>query len=308
MLIKIFLFHRVSPETDVLWPPISPKKFDRIIRFISTNYQVIELETTILNNQTLKTSKPLAAIVFDDGYKDFIEYAFPILKKYHCPSSMYVVTDCIENQLPPWTYILDYHFLHSKKLEINLNNRILPPFLQLNKFSNIQTRLQFAKQFKPYLKTITNVHRVELYKQVLESLNDVEIPRNLIMNWKEVKEIKDNGVLIGSHSMTHPVLSNLEHELDIINEIKGSKEMIAKHLGSSPITISYPLGGYNEFIKQKAIEYGYKIGLAVNNTMYNSRIHDFFEIPRIELYHENFIKTRLRTSGIISTINKWLKP
>lgn len=71
MSIKIFLFPRVSPETDVLWSPISPKKFDRIIRFISTNYQVIELETTILNNQTLKTSKPLAAIVFDDGYNAF---------------------------------------------------------------------------------------------------------------------------------------------------------------------------------------------------------------------------------------------
>src|SRR6185295_15759100 len=101
MDMKVFLFHRVSPERDILWDPIAPAAFERMIRFISKNYQVVELEKTILGAQQSKTTKPLAAIVFDDGYKDFAEFSWPVLKKYHCPCSMYVVTNCVEEQLPP---------------------------------------------------------------------------------------------------------------------------------------------------------------------------------------------------------------
>ena len=123
MTIKIFLFHRVSPQRDILWDPIAPEKFDQIIRFISKNYEVVQLEKAILEPPR-KTDKPFAAFVFDDGYRDFILYALPILKKYNCPTSMYVVTDCIEQQLPPWTYILDYHFIHSKILKLQLDTAL----------------------------------------------------------------------------------------------------------------------------------------------------------------------------------------
>ena len=42
--------------------------------------------------------------MFDDGYKDNIEYAAPILRQFKCPASFYVVTDCIDRNVPTWTY------------------------------------------------------------------------------------------------------------------------------------------------------------------------------------------------------------
>ena len=308
MKIKIFLFHRVSPKRDPLWDPISPERFDSIIRYITKTHYVVSLENQILSNKDeLKISKKLAAIVFDDGYKDFLEYALPILKKYNCPSSMYIVTDCVNKQAPPWTYILDYHFLNSEKLEIKLNIDLLPKALQINTFSNLNSKLSFAKDFKLYLKKIVNSKRVQLYQQAIESFNDVNIPSDLMLSWNDLKQIKKESVEIGSHTVTHPLLAQLEDESEITEEIKGSGIIIQQQLGHFPKTISYPVGSYNGLVKKIAKESGYKLGLAVNQTFYNSNTSDIFEIPRVELYNQNFIKMNLRIAGIASTINNWTK-
>lgn len=304
---KIFLFHRVSPERDLLWDPIAPATFERMIRFISKNYQVVPLEETILHTDPKKKSKSQAAIVFDDGYKDFADYSLPILKKYQCSSSMYVVTDCVEQQQPPWTYILDYHFIHSRKMKLQLSKELLPSLLANTDFSDINARFQFARQLKPFLKKVTNTTRLQLYQQVLESLDDVTVPSNLIMNWKELNEIKKEGVVIGSHTRSHPLLNKLETTEEIVEELKGSAKLIEKHLGHFPVTISYPIGGYNEQVKKLAAEQGYRIGLAVNQINYNTTLQDHFEIPRIELYNESMLKSRLRISGIVSMANKFLR-
>jgi peptidoglycan/xylan/chitin deacetylase (PgdA/CDA1 family) len=306
-VMKIFLFHRVSPERDPLWDPISPEKFDRIIRFISKNYEVVQLEMAILHEQPAIGNKPLAAIVFDDGYKDFIHYALPILKKHNCPSSMYVITDCVKNQLPPWTYILDHHFIYSKKLQLNLDTDELPASLQHTKFLTDDARIAFAKKLKPFLKTVPNKVRVDLYNQVITSLNDVQAPDQLMMNWKELNEIKNVGVEIGSHTKSHPLLSKLEEESEIIHELQESGALIEKHLGNFPLAISYPIGGYNVSIKKLAAQSGYKIGVAVNQRPYDPSLQDIFEIPRIELYNESMFKTRLRISGVVHMLNKLRK-
>ena len=308
MRIKVFLFHRVSPKRDPLWDPISPERFDSIIRYITKTHCIVSLEDQILSNESeLKASKQLAAIVFDDGYKDFLEYALPILKKYKCPSSMYIVTECVNKNIPPWTYILDYHFSNSNKSEIKLNQELLPRTLHINTFNNTNAKLLFAKEFKLYLKQISNSKRVQLYQQAIESFNDVKISSDLMLNWHDLRQIKQEGVEIGSHSATHPLLAQLETESEITQEIKGSGLIIQQQLGHFPRTISYPIGSYNNLVKKIAKESDYKLGLAVNQQFYNSRVNDMYEIPRVELYNQNFIKTNLRISGLTSKFNNWMK-
>jgi hypothetical protein len=217
---------------------------------------------------------------------------------------MYVITDCVEKQLPPWTYILDHHFIYSKKLQLNLDNDMLPDSLQHTKFSTDAARIAFAKELKPFLKTVPNKTRVHLYNQVITSLDDVQVPDQLMMNWKELREIKNEGVEIGSHTKSHPLLSKLEEESEILHELQDSGRLIEKQLGNFPLTISYPIGGYTASIKKLAAQGGYKIGLAVNQRSYDPSMQDVFEIPRIELYNESMFKTRLRISGMVSMLNK----
>jgi peptidoglycan/xylan/chitin deacetylase (PgdA/CDA1 family) len=306
--IKIFLFHRISPIRDLLWDPISPELFSRTIRYIKHKYEVISLDNILMEDvSTVRFNKPLCAIVFDDGYRDFINYALPILKKNNCTSSMYVVTDCVDKKIPPWTYVLDFHLLNSSMLELRLNESLLPKNLRKTKFANKNERLDFAKRIKPYLKTIRNTDREELYHQIIASLRDVEIPLDLMMSWDEIRYIKGEGVEIGSHSKTHPLLGKIDSKTDLVTEIKGSGNIIKEQLGFFPKSISYPNGSYTETVKDIAKESGFNAGLVVNQRTYNNSRHDQFEVPRIELYNEGLLKTKLRIEGIIQKINSVLK-
>ena len=219
---------------------------------------------------------------------------------------MYIVTDCVEKGLPPWTYILDYLFQHTANKN-NVTGDEFPENLKLTKWSSAEERIEYARKLKPYMKSLDNDKRVEILNRYQSNFSDVEIPRNLMMTWDEIRQIKNAGVHIGSHSHTHPLLAKLKTGAEIYTELKTSFQLLEKNIGSPPVTISYPIGSYNETVKKISGEVGYKIGLAVNQQEYNSQKHDCFEIPRIELYNESLLKSKFRISGTIGNFNKMLK-
>src|SRR5438067_13192415 len=105
----VLLFHRVTPVRDKMWDPMDPVFFDNTLLYVQKNFHTLPLNE-LLFDVPRHSSKPLAALTFDDGYKDFIDYSIPILNKYSMPASMFVVADCIENNTPTWTYVIDYVF------------------------------------------------------------------------------------------------------------------------------------------------------------------------------------------------------
>ena len=100
MVIRNFLFHRVSDEPDRLWPPTSTSLFKSIISYLTRRYHVVNLEDYLLSGETLKTRKKIVAISFDDGYKDNIQYAVPIMKEKKKKKSFYVSTNYIDKNIP----------------------------------------------------------------------------------------------------------------------------------------------------------------------------------------------------------------
>src|SRR5205814_4383346 len=84
MVIRNFLFHRVSDEADAMWPPMKPSLFSEIIGSLTRNFSVVTLEDYLGNPTTFQSKRKIATVLFDDGYKDNIEVAAPILNKYKC--------------------------------------------------------------------------------------------------------------------------------------------------------------------------------------------------------------------------------
>ena len=125
------------------------------------------------------------------------------------------------------------------------------------------------------------------------------------MNWNDLNQIK-NHVSIGSHTHRHPMLGNIENQDYIMEELIISKNLIEKNLNADCEVISYPNGSYNNEVKKCALDSGYKYGLAVNNEIYNITEFDNFEIPRIELYEENKLKSFLRRNLIIEKLKRIL--
>lgn len=305
-MISNFLFHRVSPERDALWDPMDLPLFEKCIKYISDHFEVHQLEELMPLKENFELKNKIATIVFDDGYKDNVLYAASVLDAYKVKASFYVVTDCIEKGIPTWTHMLDYSFQSTRKNEIDLTYGFLPEELRVKNFRDREERIAYAKKLKPVLKKIDHVHRVEVLERIKNCFDDVMVPP-LMMNWGDLQELKNSGHYIGSHTVTHPVLGNMTQEEDIRREIYNSGKEIERRLGHFPTTISYPVGSYNDATISISKAAGYELGLAVKQRVFDPEADSLFEIPRIELYNESWLKTRLRIDGIIERVSKFLR-
>ncbi len=299
-MIKNFLFHRVNPKRDPLWDPMDIALFEKCIKYISQTHEIALIEDLVSSDQ-LNSKNKFATIMFDDGYKDNIEYAAPILEEYKCKASFYVVTDCIDKNMVTWTHELEHLFQFTNKTELKMDFDFLHSELKVNELKTKAERIAYVSKLKPFLKKVSHTDRSKALKRISDTYNDVELPK-LMMSWKDLSELKTAGHYIGSHSVTHAMLGTMTDENEIKNELLVSGNKIKEHLCYFPQTISYPVGSYNETTKRLAKEAGYKIGLAVKQTVYDPNKTDTFEIPRIELYNEPWWKTRLRITNTLENV------
>ena len=302
MLIKNFLFHRVSEEIDKLWPPMRPVLFEKIIRTLQQNHTIICLEELLSNTPDSRSSKTFATVLFDDGYKDNIEYAAPVLKKYNCPASFYVVTDCIDKNIPTWTYLVDHALQKTTIPELSLSFSYTPPGLKLILLPPDKLSNPLVEKVKPWMKGLSNKRRREVLQSILDQCKDVKAPENKMMNWNDIRELKQHGFHIGSHSHTHPMLGALEDESEINDELVISSGRILKETGAPPRTLSYPIGSFDDRVIKLAQKNGYKWGLAVEQRFYLPHKDTLFTIPRVELYQEPWWRVNMRMSGMYSRL------
>ena len=303
---KNFLFHRVNPKRDNLWDPMDPVLFETCIKYIKRKYDVVLLEEYLLNQEGYSNHKNIATILFDDGYLDNFEFALPILQKHNVKASFYVVTDCIDKNIPTWTHVLEHLFQFTTKKSLTLEFSFLPNNFQSLKIDTEEDRLNFAKGLKPFLKTITFAERNKVLKEIKRQFNDVELPE-VMMNWSHIRELSKLGHHIGSHTVSHEMLGTVNDEEFIKNELVKSKQRIIDELEKDPISISYPVGSYNEKVQKLSKMSGYKLGLAVNQDEYIPEKNNLFEIQRIELYNESWWKTKLRITNNLEKIKKLIR-
>jgi len=280
--------------------------FEKCIAYISSRYEVVLLEDLVKSQDLFASKGRYATLSFDDGYKDNIAYAAPILEKYHCKASFYVVTDSIENNTLTWGHLFNYLLENTSLTTVTLPFDFLPVSLRSGNLTNQPDRLAFIRKLSVYLKTISHENRRMVMEKVTSLITDVKMPE-LMMSWDDLRELKAAGHQVGSHSVSHPILGSMSNVDDIRDELSRSAKMLEQNLGYFPSIIAYPMGSYNATVKELSKEIGYQAGLTVNQDTYNPFSQDLFEIKRIELYNEPWWKTRLRITNTMERIKKLIR-
>lgn len=95
--VPILLYHSVSDTSSERFRPwtVSPQAFDEQMRHLRDN-QYTPLAVTqfvqAIEAGAIHTIEHPVVITFDDGFADFYTDAYPILGKYACPATIYIVT------------------------------------------------------------------------------------------------------------------------------------------------------------------------------------------------------------------------
>jgi len=135
-----------------------------------------------------------------------------------------------------------------------------------------------------------------------------EIGKEGYLTWKQIREMKKNGITIGSHTRTHAYLPDISKE-DQVEQIEGSKRILEKRLGRRVNFFAYPAGGFSEQIKGMVRESGYRAACTTNRG-YSRLNKDLYELKRFRFGDEDNLDMILfvKLSGFYSTFKQSKAP
>lgn len=99
------------------------------------------------------------------------------------------------------------------------------------------------------------------------------------LSWPEVVELRDGGVEIGSHTCTHPMLSQLPFE-EAERELRDSLREVARHTGDEAPPFAYPFGDYTAELAERTRTLGYSCALTTDAGT-NGEGEDLYKLRRV---------------------------
>ncbi len=191
--------------------------------------------------------KPPVLLGFDDGFKNVINYALPILEEFRVPALFFVIGEILINpDYVPW-YVEIEHILRKTKKKTTKYNTV--KFDIISKQDRILLRNHLITSFK---KCKTEKNR-QGFMIDLSQLLDIERPKALMLDEdlrfvskEDLINIGDSSLLtVASHAMTHNLLANLSQK-EQIYELEKSHLLLREHCPSYYPVISYPNNSFNE--------------------------------------------------------------
>lgn len=95
----VLMYHSVSDPIKEYPYSINHDNFEAQMKFIKKNFNCLDIKNIVnsLNAGSENNNNPNVCVTFDDGYRDNIDIAYPILKKYNIPFTIFLTTSFIDS-------------------------------------------------------------------------------------------------------------------------------------------------------------------------------------------------------------------
>ena len=297
----ILMYHGISRENFSFYHRryLPKSTFIKQIKYLKKrNYKFITLTDwlNIVNNKK-KVKHRYIILTFDDGFKNVVEQAYPIMKKYDAKGCFFIVSSIIGKDQLMWSDYLEVLVRNHKNSKFNFIFKNQEIIYLLNSELNIK---KAYADIKDKLRLVSNKERISYLNKFMLSnnINNFEnVPYDyLIANWEELNSLDKDILEVGDHTKTHPNLKMLYSEDEFHEEMFESKIEIEKKIGYPIKHFSYPAGSYNKNAIQYAKKYGYLTGVTVDYG-FNSLKTDLFQLKRINIT-PSFILFKYKISGL----------
>ena len=278
--ILILTYHRINETggNDPLNMTISPADFDRHLRYLKDNYHVISLTEAISRLEDKKSILANSVVItFDDGYIDNYLQAYPILKKYDLPATIFLATSPIDKgKRLLWYDEIKNIILGTSSDTLLIAERSMSLRSRVKKEKAIRQVIEYFKEID------INTQKYILDKLRLQLSGNFVLPEvGEMLSWEQIREMKKNGISFGAHTKSHPILTRIPIEQARM-EIEESKRRIGEELGEPVEHFAYPNGGKDDF-DENIVSILQKAGFKSACTLIpgENRDGDLFRLKRI---------------------------
>ena len=234
----ILCYHGIGESGNPLGVAPTRQLFQAQMRFLRENYRVVSLDEVCRELRSGVKSEPGVALTFDDGYRSSYTVAFPILQRYRLPATIFVTTESVETGQVAWydRVFLAMAVAPSGALQLDFQG---PCRFQLNSPGD---RLRAALELVALLRTLPNSERRKCCVLLEKKIG---LPQNAlssrVLTWEEIHAMHQAGVAFGSHTLTHPVVSQLTLQ-ELEQELGASKCLLEKKLRIPVLDFAFPFG------------------------------------------------------------------
>ena len=246
----VLMYHRVSPEPNYLGLAVHPAQFAAHLELVLRRTRVVRLQDLV---ERVCDPTPLerdwAAVTFDDGYRDNLEIAEPILARFGVPGTVFVTTDFIDRTDFPLPDRLERGL--RTLWQRGVRPERWPDSGDEPTDRSMRRALARPGDWGPLRVVTSRVERDPAARHAaLEGLARLGGGRaadpSPMLAWDDVRELAARGVEIGSHTISHSILSCLP-PTEAEGEIGRSKERIEAQLQRPVLGLAFPYGTLADF-------------------------------------------------------------
>lgn len=297
------------------------ERFKLHLEYLKKYHHVIPLEQW-LESKTSGKQIPEGSVVitFDDGYQSNYTLAFPLLKAWGVPATIFLTTEFVDCRRSLWTDRVEYVMNRSNpdSFEIKMEGQTNGGVPLEIEFHDRASRLACEKEIRGKLKIIPQGFRSPVLEKLEQRLgsnldqdpNPPKIYRPL--KWSEVNEMLQSGLVsIGGHTHTHAILTKCRPE-DVERELSVSRGIIEKSTAKPCRLFCYPNGAPGDFsqeTKKWLQQSGYLLALTTVFGL-NNPDQDPFELKRVGAPHEGdeveFVMNLYSVTQFLSDLKQFL--
>ncbi len=245
----IFVLHNVLPEPadrDAFAPnrtlEVTPEFLDAVLDQVQeSGFDVVSMDEMALRvREKVQGDKPIACFTFDDGYRDNLEYAYPLFKRRSLPMTIYVPSDYPDGSGDLWWLALEQVVARvPDAVELDRDGTLwrLPTATVAEKYRSF-------KQIYWWLRVVDEAKQRQVVRDLAEryGVDMAADCQRLIMNWDEVRSLAaDPLVTIGAHTKGHYNVAKLSLD-QARDELAGGADRIAREIGQRPRHFAFPYG------------------------------------------------------------------
>ena len=237
--LSILILHRVLERPDPLFPTeVHAASFDRLCTWVKSMFRVLPLDEAVRHLQAGSLPARSACITFDDGYADNRTQALPILERHGLPATFYIATGFL-NGGRLWNDTVIESMRRSALPRLDLSALGVNGLGRIE-LSSVQQRRAAIDNILQRIKHHHPDERLALTHAIAQAAQ-ARLPDDLMMTSSQVREMHAAGMLIGAHTVSHPILASLS-DVEARAEIAGSRVALESILGQRVNHFAYPNG------------------------------------------------------------------
>lgn len=259
--LTVLMFHRVLPEalqessqSDPLWT-ISTSLFDDILKFIKRYYHLVRLEDVVSATVRGTQLPPRALLIsFDDGWRDNLCYALPILNRHEVSAALFVSSDAIEDEQVCWWQDVVLWALRTGR--VHAANLLREISARAGSEAAAEERADDVLGLLVRLSALDPAIRDAILDPLTKQLQALQEGRQML-DTSSLRELAAAGVGIGSHGAAHLPLTQLA---DPGSDLDEARRRLSAVIDDSEISsLSFPHGRYDARIVHCARTLGHAL-------------------------------------------------